>query len=130
MNQTRTIRFGNRSHAKTLHIEAPGCIINISRDLHSNEGEDVTHVEIMPHIGERWTLDAPRASAKGLGVRVIRPGVCTLCGSDNGEHFEHCTPGERAEIADSNNKARALASWARANPDAWSVLRHWHGAAR
>ena len=62
---------------KSLHIEAPGCIVNIRLGLRDLSGRRVTSIEIIPdqQIGEEWTLDGQSQ------VRVI----------------ESCPPADRAE---------------------------------
>lgn len=57
--------MGKRTHfnvtrmngGQTLHIEAPGCIINIMANLTDAEGRQVTTVEILAN-GQRFAGDA------------------------------------------------------------------------
>ena len=58
----------------TLHIEAPGCIINITPRMTNTEGQPVTSIEVIPdrdRFGEKWEMASifPRS---GVNVRVIQ----------------------------------------------------------
>lgn len=72
----RTISLSSRSRAKLLHIEAPGCIINIHVGLSDVDGREVTRVSIDAdgdrYSGEpQWWIDGEEGK-KGLGVRIVR----------------------------------------------------------
>lgn len=59
-----------------LHIEAPGCIINIDPDLTDSEGRSVVNVSVQAdgnrYAGEpEWWLDGQRGNA-GIGVCIIQ----------------------------------------------------------
>lgn len=61
-------------NGNTLHIEAPGCVINVHVGLHNRDGQDVTSVTIQcdQYAGEpKWTLPDYN-DAKHLNVRVLR----------------------------------------------------------
>ena len=51
-----------------LHIEAPGCIVNIRCNLHNSDGAEVTSIEVIPdgpdYDGRGWTVVD--------GIRIIR----------------------------------------------------------
>jgi len=51
-----------------LHIEAPGCVVNVHCNLHNSDGAEVTTVEVIPdgphYDGRGWTADG--------SVRLIR----------------------------------------------------------
>jgi hypothetical protein len=49
---------GPRSKDNVLHIEAPGCIVNITRNLITFDQRVVTHVEVIPDEG--WDIDGNR----------------------------------------------------------------------
>lgn len=44
--QMRTILWGSNRGSRRLHIEAPGCIVNITKNLHDTEGREVTRIDI------------------------------------------------------------------------------------
>jgi hypothetical protein len=55
-----------RDRDKTLHIEAPGCIVNVMIDLTNSAGQAVTRVEILAdhYAGEpRWWIDGEDGKA-------------------------------------------------------------------
>lgn len=66
---------------QTLHIEAPGCIVNIMADLKDDEGRAVTTVEILAN-GERFPSDPwwivgvgkERGDTKRRGHQLSSPG--------------------------------------------------------
>ena len=78
----KTIRINERSRYEMLHVEAPGCIINIRVDLTDEDGRAVTRVDVMAdgdrYAGDpKWWLatnDLASATPTGLGVRIIREG--------------------------------------------------------
>lgn len=58
----------------TLHIEAPGCVINIHPGLHNTKGQEVTAITIQcdQYAGEsKWTLPDYEDS-KHLNVRAVK----------------------------------------------------------
>lgn len=58
----------------TLHVEAPGCIVNIHVGLATSEGSDVTAISIQcdQYAGEaKWTLP-DYGDAKHLNVRAVK----------------------------------------------------------
>lgn len=60
-----------------LHIEAPGCVINIHPGLHNSDGQEVTAIAIQcdQYAGEpKWTLPEFNGG-KYLNVRVLRDEV-------------------------------------------------------
>jgi hypothetical protein len=61
-----------------MHIEAPGCIVNITVGLHDREGRDVTAVEITAdgdrYSGEpQWWLDGETRYVNHRVIQVDRP---------------------------------------------------------
>lgn len=81
--QMKTIVFNPKraNSARRLHIEAPGCIINITGNLHDVEGREVTRVDIQcdrnTGAGENLVTipDMPTDDGKPctyLGARVVR----------------------------------------------------------
>lgn len=71
----RTVRFYPR-RASTLHIEAPGCIVNITTTLTDTEGRKVTAIEIIAdrYKGEEWHMpDFNQTQAMSVRVREGKP---------------------------------------------------------
>jgi hypothetical protein len=74
-NGIRRISVGRRS--KMLHIEGPGCIINITPGLEDRAGRPVVHIEVIADEaginGEQWRIDtgADHGCVKALGFRVV-----------------------------------------------------------
>lgn len=71
----KTIRLSSRSSFDTLHVEAPGCIINIRQGLSTEDGRQVTHVEILADgdrfSGERqWWIEGKKRD-HARNIRVI-----------------------------------------------------------
>ena len=59
-----------------LHIEAPGCIINIRCNLHDEDGREVTSVEIScdRYAGEpEWNING-EDGVDYKNVRIVREG--------------------------------------------------------
>lgn len=59
-----------------LHIEAPGCIVNIDPQLTDSEGRHVVHVSVAAdgnrYAGEpEWWVDGLRGN-DGVGLRIIQ----------------------------------------------------------
>lgn len=74
--ETRHIQFSANSRFEVLHVEAPGCIVNITKGLGSTDGEDVTHVEIIAHDSEGWEIKANGlVRRRSLGMRLVRKEV-------------------------------------------------------
>lgn len=75
----KTISLSSRSRDKNLHIEAPGCIINIQFGLTDTEGRDVTFISVSAD-GNRysgdpcWWLEGVEGK-DGMGIRVVREGT-------------------------------------------------------
>ena len=73
----KTVVISERSKDKKLHIEAPGCIINIHVGLVDMDGRKVTSVSIKcdQYAGEpRWLLpDFNFAEALNVRVREEKP---------------------------------------------------------
>lgn len=65
-----------KPQSKLLHVEAPGCIINIRVGLSDLKGRTVTAIEILPDLdtgGPRWQFaDAPKARAMNVRVREAK----------------------------------------------------------
>jgi len=75
----RTISLTRRSKKQPLHIEAPGCIINITTGLSDADGNAVTHISISAsgdrYSGEpAWWIDG-KEGEDGLAVRVVQDGA-------------------------------------------------------
>jgi len=71
----RTVALSKRSRNTPLHIEAPGCIINVYM-VHDDQGRDVTAISISSdggrYAGEpKWWIEGKPGHA-GLAVRVIK----------------------------------------------------------
>jgi hypothetical protein len=49
--------FSSRTKKKTLHIETPLGIVNITTGLSDNEGNEVEHIELLPTEEEGVILD-------------------------------------------------------------------------
>lgn len=76
MSKYKTIILNRR--CKPLHIEAPGCIVNI--DLwYDAEGRNVTKVDVSAN-GDRYAGDAEwwcadagaRLEPRGIGIRIVQ----------------------------------------------------------
>jgi hypothetical protein len=75
----RTITVSKQDKGKLVHLEAPGCIVNIRVGLHDAEGREVTAIEIIPDgplapfgkfSGAAWRIvDRPDAVAVNVRVR-------------------------------------------------------------
>lgn len=75
MPDMKTIVISERSKFRTLHVEAPGCIVNIHFGLHDREGRSVTNISITPdqYSGEQqWTTHTIERTTSGCGVRVVQ----------------------------------------------------------
>lgn len=68
-NDMKTIVFSPKG-IKVLHIELPGCIVNITVNLTNEKDQQVTHIEVLPdqYVGEEWHLaaNAPK------NIRVVK----------------------------------------------------------
>ena len=76
MADMKTVVLSERSKHNLLHIEAPGCIINVQIGLTDAEGRPVTHVSVSAN-GDRYAGDPEwwgegQHGNKGVGVRIIR----------------------------------------------------------
>ncbi len=70
----RSIRLTEKS--KLLHIEAPGCIVNIDPGLCDSEGRKVCNVSVSAD-GDRYKGDAQwwvdgEAGNRGVGLRIVQ----------------------------------------------------------
>lgn len=75
MADMKTVTISERSKFRTLHIEAPGCIVNIHFGLTDMDGHRVTNVSITAdrYAGEQqWTTITEDRTYAGCGVRVIQ----------------------------------------------------------
>lgn len=70
----KTIVISERSQDKLLHIEAPGCIINVHIGLHDSAGNGITAIEIKcdEYAGEPNVYLPDFDNAKTLNVRVCK----------------------------------------------------------
>lgn len=67
MQHMRTIKRNARCTSEVLHIEAPGCIVNIFHLLKDTEGRSVTAVEVI--LDDGWSLP-DFEGRRGINVRV------------------------------------------------------------
>lgn len=74
-----TFNGERRQKSGTLHIEAPGCIINIQVGLTDSEGNPVTRVDVIAdnQSGDRWETPDYKDENTGepgyfVGVRVVK----------------------------------------------------------
>lgn len=78
----KTIVMTKRSKYRTLHVEAPGCIINIRIGLTRDDGCEVTRIDVSAD-GERYAGEPPAwietygsdpqfANKSGTSVMVVR----------------------------------------------------------
>ncbi len=70
----KTITINERSRDKLLHIEAPGCIINIHVGLTDSEGRAVTRIDVKSdrYAGEpAWWVENQEGNS-GMAIRVVR----------------------------------------------------------
>lgn len=79
MPDMKSISVSKRSKFRLLHIEAPGCIVNIHFGLTDRDGREVTNISISAdqYAGEpKWQAIADTRDTsdpgKGIGVRVVR----------------------------------------------------------
>ncbi len=74
-NNMKTVVLNKRSKHDVLHIEAPGCIINIRHGLTNRDGQAVTSINVIPddhYAGEKaWRVVADGWDASGINVRVV-----------------------------------------------------------
>lgn len=74
----RNISLSSRSKKTLLHIEAPGCIINIRVGLTDMDGREVTNVSVMAN-GNRyagdpeWWVNGEKGNT-GCAMRVVCTG--------------------------------------------------------
>lgn len=71
----KSIILSSRSREKTLHIEAPGCIINIQIGLTDCNGHAVTSINVSSdgnrYAGDpAWWLEGVEGNGD-MGIRVI-----------------------------------------------------------
>lgn len=72
----KTVSISPRSRDKLLHIEAPGCIVNVQIGLTDRNGRSVTRVDVYAD-GDRfsgepqWWVEGKRGK-HGLACRIIR----------------------------------------------------------
>lgn len=75
----QTVVISDRSKYKVLHVEAPGCVINIQVGLTDGGGRAVTNISVTAsqYAGEApWFIDGGGVlEAKHFGLRVIRKHV-------------------------------------------------------
>lgn len=74
MSDMKTVRLARKS--KMLHIEAPGCIVNITPGLTDVNGRMICRVDVNAN-GDRYAGDPQwwvegEAGNRGLGLRVIQ----------------------------------------------------------
>lgn len=69
----KRINHFNTARDKLLHIETEGCIVNIRIGLQNHEGQNVTHIEILPDRNgdgcgnPSWRIaDNPDAQAENI----------------------------------------------------------------
>lgn len=62
-------RINVTSRSQPLHIEAPGCIVNITHGLRDSDGREVTSVEILCDADFKLPDHNDRT---GVNVRVVR----------------------------------------------------------
>ena len=68
----KNITVSERSRTKRLHIELPGCIVNIYTDLHTDDGRPITYVSVDAD-GDRYAGETPwyvRAGDESSGTRM------------------------------------------------------------
>ena len=73
MRDFKTVVLSKRSRHRMLHVEADGCIVNITRGLTDRSGRAVTSVEIMCDrtTDETWSL-VDFDNRTGMNVRAVR----------------------------------------------------------
>jgi hypothetical protein len=74
MTDMRRINLTRKS--KPLHVEAPGCIVNITPGLTDQQGRPVVHISVGAD-GDRYAGDVPwwingEKGNAGHGLRVVR----------------------------------------------------------
>ena len=67
----KTVIFGDKDKRDTLHIEVPGCIVNIDTGLHDAEGNTITRISIRAdqYVDEEWHLP-DFEDLQYIGIRV------------------------------------------------------------
>ena len=72
----KTVTISNRSKYRILHIEVPGCIVNIHIGLTNIDGNPVTNVSITADQfagDKKWMVVPDNGKPRdGIGVRVVR----------------------------------------------------------
>jgi hypothetical protein len=76
VKQMKRISISDRSRDKLLHIEAPGCIINVQIGLADRDGRKVTHVSIVAD-GNRFSGELPwwiegRNGISAQNMRIVQ----------------------------------------------------------
>lgn len=62
MPNMKTITIGKRNRFRTLHVEAPGCIVNIHFGLTNEAGHAVTNISVTADDyvgGPSWYIEGP-----------------------------------------------------------------------
>jgi hypothetical protein len=67
----KTIRVTKRSRHEVLHIEAPGCVVNIRHGLKDVDGHEVTSIQVIAdqYTDDEWHLP-DHEGLYSVGVRV------------------------------------------------------------
>lgn len=79
MRDMRSISIGRRS-ARVLHVEAPGCVVNIHHGLLDSNGQPVTAISIQADCfaGETPWLINGESGRNGQTVRLVQTKAPTL----------------------------------------------------
>jgi hypothetical protein len=70
---SRKITVAKQDLGKLVHVEAPGCVINIRVGLADEKGREVTSVEVLADgerfAGESWRIVGSKSTARVVRVR-------------------------------------------------------------
>jgi hypothetical protein len=69
----RLVQIHRQGKGKIVHIEAPGCVVNIRVGLTDEKGREVTSVEVLSDgkrfAGENWKIIGTTSLARVVRVR-------------------------------------------------------------
>jgi hypothetical protein len=74
------IQVFKQEKGKLLHVEAPGCTVNIRVGLHDADGRDVTSVEVLADgerfAGASWSVEVDPAEDRTFPTHNVTLRVC------------------------------------------------------
>lgn len=64
-SRMRVISFSGKRGTDILHVEAPGCVINVRKNLRDTQGREVTRVDIK---ADEFSGEAPVSCQDVIGI--------------------------------------------------------------